>query len=133
MNFTKSNLLKALIKNAHSSNVEQMTSACEANIFYVDAILDMANTYSIGCMGIESDLPLLYPTLLEAQSENQECIDDYAQQADDHERDEDDEYEGVVLKARITSDNEISLYDIKDDINISLPIWVGSIGSVMGN
>jgi len=104
--------------------------ACKHNSFYVDATLCFNDTYSIGSMTTPSGEchPSLYSTLTEALSDNLEMTENMQQQIDSKERDDDDTYQGRVMKASITGDNEVSLYDlIKGEL-----IWVGEIDMAMG-
>lgn len=99
--------LQQIIEN--SGEDEAMVKACEANVFWVVAIPCMNNTYSIGTA--DEEMPNLLATKEEAEAENQEMIDMYAEQIKEGERDADDEWEGEVLEARWNGEaSEIELY-----------------------
>lgn len=79
-----------------TKHVSEMRSAIDSGRFYVVAIPCLSG-YSIGC--IDDNAPALFASLDEANKENQDMIDEINDQIKDGERDEGDEWEGVVLSA----------------------------------
>lgn len=130
MNFTTDAVTEKLTNFARSIADENMIKAIEDNVFYVVATFDMRNNIYIGSM--DDDLPGFISTEEEAKSENQYIIDDIQEQINLKERDEDDEWDGEVLKARLTEDDKIAFFSLDDTVYES-PIGIESIKDTTGH
>ena len=95
------NLLRA------SDPSPEMAKAIETGTFFVVAT-PLVTGYAIGSM--EDDLPSVYPTYALANKDNNEMIEQYEDQFNSGERDENDEWEGMVLTCKWDGNQSMDLY-----------------------
>ena len=115
---------------ANTNDDADMQQATRNNLFYVVASPGgISTTYYIGTMN--DSLPYLMATREEAQADNMELIEDYQIDIANGEREDDDEWEGEVLKARLVNDDEIAFFELEDEV-YEHPLAISTIKDVCG-
>lgn len=110
MNFTTAHIKAKLTEMAQTDNDQAMLNAIKTNTFYVIASNSVGNTIYIGCM--DEYMPAVFSTLDEANSENEDIAKDYLEDIAAGERDEDDEWDGEVMRVSLVNDDEIAFYEV---------------------
>ena len=105
-------------------NSEAMQKAVASGVFYAE-VTPCISGYALGSSADDNDepVPFIHPTLSEANTEHQEVVDEYNIQIKNGERDQDDAWEGVVMKVLWDGGDDISLVDIESDSVVHIESW----------
>ncbi len=89
------------LHDGSEASLQAIDKAISAQIFYVDAIECASGDYSFGSSEVgDVDIPYLYPTPEQPLQEIKEEQARYAQEIKLEERDDDDEYDGVLVAVK---------------------------------
>ncbi|USD35456.1 MULTISPECIES: hypothetical protein [Vibrio] len=91
--------------------------ACSAGKFFTVATRLLGGGYAIGSTGEDhKPLPDLYPTLADANRENQELINSYLDDIRNGDREEGDEWDGEVLELNWSGSTQVVELAIDGDV-----------------
>lgn len=101
-------------------------------VFYAEVVVCEFGQYSTGDMGDgQLPVPILFDTIDQAQDSINDMVKSYQQDIDEGHRDNDDEYEGVVMAVKWSTDDTLTFFEV-DDIACAEPIANRTVKSCCG-
>lgn len=116
----KLSLAQQLLLSAES-NDPKMLNAIKKGVYYAD-ITPCISGYAMGHFDFETgECPALSSTLAQAQEEHNSIANEYIDQINQHQRDKDDLWQGIVMKILWNGADDVIL--IEDDQEVHRGSW----------
>jgi len=121
-------LLAEAVASGNQVQIEATKRAIETETFFVDVVVTSCGQYCMGSSSVDVDgetvdIPNVYVTQEDVQAEIDSEVARYNQDIEDGERDEDDEYEGVLMAMKWDGGTQVEFFEVD---NLEQVIEVGA-------
>jgi len=121
-------LLAEAVASGNQVQIEATKKAIETETFFVDVVVTSCGQYCMGSSSVDVDgetvdIPNVYVTQEDVQAEIDSEVARYNQDIEDGERDEDDEYEGVLMAMKWDGGTQVEFFEVD---NLEQVIEVGA-------